>query len=156
LIEEGDFDFLNLLSAQDYPIRPISEFHQFLNLHKGKAFMHCLDVETEWVEAKERVSKYHFVNYDFRGIYFIQNLVNAILPERNSLSNMVMKGRSQWFTISRDHIKYAVETLKTNKAIERFFKFTWSPDEIIFQTLLFNSPYQKDIINDNLRYIDWS
>ena len=30
LLEEPNFDYLNLLSAQDYPIRPIEEFHQFL------------------------------------------------------------------------------------------------------------------------------
>lgn len=30
------------------------------------------------------------------------------------------------------------------------------PDYIYFQTILFNSPYLKNIINDNLRYIDWT
>ncbi len=156
LMEEPNFDFLNLLSAQDYPIRPIHEFHQFLSLHIGKAFMHCLDIETEWVEAKQRVIKYHFVNHDFRGIYLLQDIVNSIMPERKVPSNMALKGRSQWFTISRKHVEYVVEALKMNKAIVRFFKFTWSPDEMVFQTLLFNSPYQNDIINNNLRYIDWS
>ncbi|TAH08727.1 MAG: glycosyl transferase [Sphingobacteriia bacterium] len=154
--EEPDFDFLNLLSSQDYPIRPIGEFYQFLSLNIGKAFMHCLDIETEWIEAKQRFTKYHFVNHDFRGIYLIQNIVNSILPERRIPSDLVIKGRSQWFTISRKHIEYVLETLKMNKAIVRFFKFTWSPDELVFQTLLFNSPYQNDIVNNNLRYIDWS
>jgi hypothetical protein len=156
VMEEPDFDFLNLLSSQDYPIRPIGEFHQFLSQHIGKAFMHCLDIETEWVEAKQRFTKYHFVDHDFRGIYLLQNIVNSILPERKIPSDLVIKGRSQWFTISRKHIEYFLEIVKMNKAIVRFFKFTWSPDELVFQTLLFNSPYQNDIVNNNLRYIDWS
>lgn len=29
-------------------------------------------------------------------------------------------------------------------------------DEIIFQTLICNSPFKKNIVNDNYRYIDWS
>ena len=30
------------------------------------------------------------------------------------------------------------------------------PDEFVFQTILFNSIYKEDIVNDNMRFIDWS
>ena len=156
LLEEPNFDYLNLLSAQDYPIRPIEEFHQFLIDNIGKAFMHCLDVETEWEEAKERVTRYHLINYNFKGKYFLENILNKLSPKRIVPYNMVIKGRSQWFTISKKHVIYIVNELNINKKFVRFFKLTWAPDEIIFQTLLFNSPYREDIINNNLRFIDWS
>jgi hypothetical protein len=29
------------------------------------------------------------------------------------------------------------------------------PDEIFFQTILMNSPHAENIINDDLRYLDW-
>ena len=29
------------------------------------------------------------------------------------------------------------------------------PDEIFFQTILLNSPFQRMAVNDNLRYIEW-
>ncbi len=156
LLEEPDFDYLNLLSAHDYPIRPIDEFHEFLEINLGKAFMHCLDINTEWVEAKKRVEEYHLINYDFYGKYFIENLINTILPKRTMPSNMVMKGRSQWFTISKKHVQYIIDQLGNNKKMVCFFKFTWAPDEFIFQSILFNSPYRNEIVNNNLRYIDWS
>jgi hypothetical protein len=34
-------------------------------------------------------------------------------------------------------------------------KFTFCSEEIYFQTILLNSKYINNIINDNLRYIDW-
>jgi hypothetical protein len=151
-----DFDYLNLLSAYSYPIKPIQEFHDFLANNLGKAFMDCLDVNTEWTEAIARVEQYHLVNFNFPGKYFLENLINKLLPKRKVPFNMIVKGRSQWFTISRKHIEYVLNELKTKKTIEKFFKLTWGPDELLFQTLLFNSPFQHDIINNNLRYIDWS
>ncbi|RYZ93136.1 MAG: glycosyl transferase, partial [Sphingobacteriaceae bacterium] len=30
------------------------------------------------------------------------------------------------------------------------------PDEFIFQTLLYNSKFKADMVDDDLRYIDWS
>ncbi|RYE39942.1 MAG: hypothetical protein EOP48_25230 [Sphingobacteriales bacterium] len=54
------------------------------------------------------------------------------------------------------HISYIIEYLEKNSNVQRFFELTWGADEIIFQTILYNSPYQKDIVNDSMRYIDWS
>lgn len=157
IIEEvQEFDYLNLLSAQDYLLKPIVSFHEFLNTHPGKAFMHCLDVNTEWTEAKSRVSQYHLTNFRFPGKYQLQKLINFILPERSMPGNMTAVGRSQWFTISKKHIAYIVATFQNQPQLVRFFKLTWAPDEFVFQTILFNSIYKEDIVNDNMRFIDWS
>lgn len=149
-------DYLNLLSAQDYPLRPVDQFHSYLEQHLGKAFMHTLDVRTEWTEAISRVTEYHLDSLDIPGKYFIQGWMNRILPERRMPGNMIPVGRSQWFTIAGKHVYYILETLEQNKALVRFFKLSWAPDEMLFQTILYNSEYQKDMVNDNLRYIDWS
>jgi hypothetical protein len=45
--------------------------------------------------------------------------------------------------------------LKGHPGVVRFFKYVWGADELIFSTVLYNSPY-KDKIEDNLVYIDWS
>jgi len=154
--EEPNFVFLNLLSGQDYLLKPIALFHDFLNDNSGKAFMHSLDVNTEWKEAKSRVSQYHLTHFHFLGKYQIQLLINLIFPKRRIPDNMTLVGRSQWFTISKKHIEYIVTTITNNPQLTRFFKLTWAPDEFIFQTILFNSIYKEDIVNNNLRCIDWS
>ena len=37
-----------------------------------------------------------------------------------------------------------------------FFRRVLIPDELFFQTILLNSPLRDRIVNDNLRYMDWS
>jgi hypothetical protein len=35
-------------------------------------------------------------------------------------------------------------------------RLTFCADEIYFQTILLNSPFKEKIVNNNLRYIDWT
>jgi len=149
-------DYVNLLSGQDYPIKNVAKFHDFLRLNPGKAFMQCLDIETEWTEAISRVRSYHFTHWNVPGKYKIQQIINFLLPKRKLPEELIPVGRSQWFTISLKHVVFIIKRLAANPAFSRFFCYTWAPDEIIFQTLLFNSSFKSDIINNNLRYIDWS
>ena len=41
----NSYDFINLLSGQDYPIKPLDEIHGFLEANAGKAFMEFYSVE---------------------------------------------------------------------------------------------------------------
>lgn len=149
-------DYINLLSAQDYPLTSAGAFYNYLEQHPEKAFMHCLDVNSDWTEAISRLTDYHLTNFEIPGKYKIQQIMNAVLPKRTIPNGMIPVGRSQWFTISYKHMLFLMHKLEQETKIANFFKLTWAPDEIIFQTLLFNSHYKVDIINDNLRYIDWS
>lgn len=154
---EFKIDYINLLSGQDYPLQAMGVFHAFLEKNNGKAFMHCLDVNTVWTEAIPRLQKYHLTNFiDFPGKYKMEQFFNKVLPKRVMPCEMVAVGRSQWFTITFHQMEYILKTLEENPKIGRFFKLTWAPDEIIFQTLLFNSEFKQYIVNNNLRYIDWS
>lgn len=150
------YDYINLLSGQDYPLRSTEEIHTFFEQNPNKAFMHTLSVATEWQEAIPRVKKYHLSNYQFSGRHLLEKYMNMILPKRKMPNNLIPVGRSQWFTITSEHVEYIITYLQQNKKVKRFFELTWGSDEIVFQTILFNSPYQKNMINDNLRYIDWS
>ncbi|RYU96857.1 beta-1,6-N-acetylglucosaminyltransferase [Emticicia agri] len=150
------YDYVNLLSGQDYPLKSAEFIHDFLAHQPGKAFMDALLIETEWQEALPRIRKYHFADFHFRGRYFFEKAVNLLTPRRKMPNGLVPVGRSQWFTMSLNHVSYIVEYLQKNPQIKRFFELTWGADEIIFQTILYNSSYREDIVNDNLRYIDWS
>jgi hypothetical protein len=157
IINSGtDFSFVNLLSGCDYPLQTPAHIHYFLEQNEGKAFMSYLPIETEWQEALKRIQCYHLTNYSFRGCHKVQKMLNTFLPKRKMPDGLIPVGRSQWFTASMDCIQYMVNYLEKNKKVRRFMKLTWGPDEFIFQTILFNSPYRDQIINTNLRYIDWS
>ncbi|MEO6150549.1 MAG: beta-1,6-N-acetylglucosaminyltransferase [Mucilaginibacter sp.] len=157
IIRSGkEYSYVNLLSGQDYPLKSAEEIHQFLNANPGKAFMNALVAETHWLEALPRVQLYHFNSFRFPGRFMLQKLVNKIAPPRKMPDGLVLVGRSQWFTITAQHVKYILNYWDKHPALQRFMKLTWAPDEFIFQTLLYNSKFKGDMVDDDLRYIDWS
>jgi len=149
-------DCINLLSGSDYPLKSTEEIHAYFTQHSGQNFMQYQLVNEEWHEAIPRLQKYHLTNYSFPGRYVVQNLINRLTSDRIMPDNLVAVGRSQWMSITMEAVNYILHYLETHQQVVRFFKFTWAPDEIIFQTILYNSDFRGSLVNDNLRYIDWS
>lgn len=150
------FDHINILSGQDYPLTPAQNFLVFLRQNPGKAFMQTQHILTEWVEAVPRLTKYHFVNLRIPGKYQIEKYVNRIMPVRKMPGGLIEVGRSQWFIFTPEHAAFCIDRLHKQPSLQRFFKYTWGSDEFVFQTLLYNSEFKKDMVNENYRYIDWS
>jgi len=150
------YDYVNLLSGQDYPLNEASFIHQYFALHRGRQFMEFYSVYDTWHEAIPRIAKYHLVNYDVPGKYKLEQMANKLLPVRRMPKGLEPVGRSQWFTITLSAVRYILYYLHDHPEVSRFFKLTWAPDEFIFQTILYNSQFREEMVNDNLRYIDWS
>ncbi|MBO9614736.1 MAG: glycosyl transferase [Dyadobacter sp.] len=151
-----DFGYVNLLSGADYPLRPPSEIHDFFAGNTGENFMEYYSVRNEWTEAIPRLTEYHLTNYNFPGKYLVQKWMNRLLPPRTMPAGLEPVGRSQWMSLTLDAVRYVLEYLDGHPGVAKFFKLTWAPDEILFQTILYNSPFRSSLVNDNLRYIDWS
>jgi len=155
LENNAQYSHINLLSGQDYPLKPIEEIQQFLFFNADKTFMHYLSInDNEWPDGKVRITQYNLGDYNFPGKYRLQSIVNAILPRRKMPGYLAPYGRSQWLTITPACAKYAIDYLKNNSRLKRFFRLTWAVDEIFFQTIILNSPLKNSVVNDNLRYID--
>ncbi|OYU55456.1 MAG: glycosyl transferase [Chitinophagaceae bacterium BSSC1] len=150
------YDIVHLVSGQDYPLKTNQEINDFFAANKSKAFMHTLDVATEWQEAIPRVEYYHFTNFSFAGKFRLEKFFRKLLPKRKMPGNLIAVGRSQWFSITMEHLRYILQYMDEHPEFVRFFNLTWAPDEIVFQTILFASPFKSQMVNDNMRYIDWS
>jgi len=150
------YQYLNLLSGQDYPLKPAAFIHRFLDEHAGKAFMNFLQFDPDWTEALPRIQQYHFNSWRMQGRYILQRIVNKLLPARRMPNGLIPVGRSQWFTIPVACVRYLLEYWQGNPKLRRFIKLTWAPDEFIFQTILYNSDYKSSMVNNDVRYIDWS
>ncbi len=46
--------------------------------------------------------------------------------------------------------------VRRNPRFVRFFEHALLPDELFFQTIVMNSPLVETVVDDHLRYIDWS
>jgi hypothetical protein len=149
-----DYKYLTLASGQDYIIKPISEYLDFLS-NSDKEYIGVIeDAQLKLVTTK--FEQYHFMNCNFKGKYAIQHIINKILPKRYPPLHLEVKSGSQWWTLSFNAVKYVLNYLEEHKKVERYFKFIWGPDEFVFQTILWNSPFKDKIAGHDLHYIDWS
>lgn len=149
------YDYINVMSAQDFPLKPADYFYQYILERKGQEFMTCESVDDEWSEAASRVYRYHFINWQFAGRHRLENLVNKFLPKRKYPLDHKIVGRANWFTITADAVQYLLDAIEQHPEVVRYFKYCWGADEIIFSTILFNSQYKERLV-DNLVYVDWS
>ena len=155
------YNFFNLLSAQDYPLKSPERIHNFFADKTGTSFL-SFDSSTEtewWKEAENRYAKFHFTDLNFKFKYLVQRIVNSVMPIRqipSLLSPLYGGNKSCWWTINYDCAVYLVDFFKRNPELRSFLKFTWGSDEFVIASILMNSPYRNEIVNENYRYIDWS
>ncbi|MCX6268469.1 MAG: glycosyltransferase [Bacteroidetes bacterium] len=153
------YDFIDVLSGQDYPIKPTNEIHKYFSAHQGRNFISFEKEGSDWWQhAIGRVSNYHFINYKFPGRYRLQAVVNAVMPKRKFPLPYILYGgpRASWFTMSHDCAAYVVKFMNDHPKLRRFCNFTWGSDEFLFQTIIMNSDYAGTVLNDVINYIDWS
>ena len=153
------YNFINMLSAQDYPIMSPDKIHSYLKNNLERNFIsYESDDSTWWKQAAGRYEKYHFTDLDFIGKYFIERMANIFLPKRKFPIPVKLYGgcKSTWWTITEDCARYISSQLSNNKKLNNFLKFCWGTDEFIVATLIMSSPYKDVTVNNNLRYIDWS
>jgi len=152
-----NFSHINLLSESDYPLTPVSDFHAFLSKNPTQSFLEFEQQGTQWWdEARSKVLRYHLTDSRFRGKHLLEKIINQILPKRSVPMGATYVGRSQWFTLYTEHVNYIRQFVIDHPEWARYFKYTWGADEIFFHTILFNSPHKNHLVNNNLRYIDWS
>lgn len=153
------YDFINLLSGQDYPIKPADTIYDFFASHQGHSFL-SFEPESSawWKHAKSRIEQYHTTYFQFRGQYLLQRFVNWVLPKRQFPLPYDLYGSSDgsWWTMTGECAAYLVRFIDENPKLRFFSIFTWGSDEFLIATILLNSPLKASIVNENYRYIDWS
>lgn len=149
------FDYINVISGQDLPLKTPAYIYNYLQQHSGTEFMTCESIETEWTDAQYRVKGYHFINWQIPGKFRLSKLATKLLPARKFPLDFEIVGKANWFTITNDAALYITNFLKQHPAVVRYFKLCWGADEFIFASILYNSHY-KSRIKNNLVYVDWT
>lgn len=154
LAGKTEYDYINVISGQDLPLKPPGEIFDFFVHKNGSEFITCEPVFGSW-NVGPRVTDYHLVNWRFPGKYRLQEFLTKILPRRKFPFNYELVGRANWFTLTTDAVRYLLDFIGKNNSIVRYFKYCWGADEIMFPTILYNSPFKSKIV-ENLVYVDWS
>jgi hypothetical protein len=149
------YDYINVISGQDFPIKSADYIYNYIKERKGREFITCESIEAGWSEAAPRVNKYHLINWRIPGKHRLEKLVNLVLPKRKFPMDHKIVGRANWFTLTPEAINYSLDFIKRHPELVRYYKYCWGADEFIFSTILYNSHF-KDRIEDNFVYVDWS
>lgn len=150
-----NYDYINVISGQDFPIKSPAEIHDYFAQRKGKEFITIESIEDTWKEAAPRVKKYHLINWKLPGKFRLEKLVNKLMPPRKFPLPYAFVGRANWFTLTPAAIRYALNFLKEHPEVVRYFKYCWGADEFIFSMILYHSHFRENIV-DNVVYVDWT
>lgn len=150
------YDYINFLSGQDYPIKSAEYINDFFQQNIGKEFISYRDIKNDWKEGLIRMERYFLSSYNFIGKYRLENFLTNILPKRKLPYKLHPYGKSMFWMLSPETAMYVVNKVEGDAKLKNFFALCWASDEFVFQTMLLNSPLKDKIVNNNYRYIDWS
>ncbi|WP_194726675.1 beta-1,6-N-acetylglucosaminyltransferase [Noviherbaspirillum malthae] len=148
------FDYGILLSGQDYPLQSNAHIHAYFERHGGAEFIESfpMDMPNRWTNMPGVFRALRRVQW----MTFFVRSRRLYLPLRRTLPyGFRAYGGSQWWALTRSCLAYIRATHDSHPQLLRFFKHTFIPDECYFQTIISNSPFAKNICNNDLHYIDW-
>jgi Core-2/I-Branching enzyme len=150
LASGSDFEHVVLLTGQDYPIKPLAEIERFFAEHRGTSFMAYNELPSEWWSPRGGLDRVEYRHWRWRGHH-------VRLPWKRRFPTGVRPyGGGAYWNLSRACVEHVAELVESRPDVVDFFRHVDIPDEIFFQTVLMNSELAGSVVNDNLRYIDWT
>ena len=176
------FDWVVLLTGQDYPIKSNEQIEEFFSKNAGKSFMESEELPRPiWPNGGfARIQYWHFCLFNRHFIFpakLWMNTYNYSQIKQDIGFRIAAKlwfalilwfpikrkfpqgfkpfGGSSYWCLSRDCVNYVHSFIQQNPAFVNFFKYVDVPDEMFFQTIVLNSPFKDTVIDDTLKYEDW-
>lgn len=158
-LNHDDVGYIHIISGQDFPIKPISNFDFFNN--NPKIYMQFENVTPKRDYFKNRYRKgVLFSNLDSRKkLNHLINIFYGLSHKKRTYIDVFPEDKIDiglvWCSMPRVAADYVLKYVLTHD-FPNNWKHVNIPEEFFFQTILGNSPFRENIINNNLRYMDWS
>jgi hypothetical protein len=148
------FDYVILLTGQDYPIKSNEQITAFFRKHQGASFIDHFTLPTDGWEGGglDRIESWHV---RVRGQHFRIRGRPRLRLTRTFPAGLRPFGGSSYWSLSRECSEWVYKFLRRRPSYVRFFKYVDVPDEMFFQTIVLNSPLRATVVNDDLRYLEW-
>lgn len=158
--------YFHLISGQDFPVKSINEFKNLFTTPIKYDYLENFQLpRKQWENENGGFDR--FIYYYFLDVFYAHKLVKWVLilvkiqkkfSIKRPFPSKIKKyyGGSSWWSLSKNTLQYVIDYTKNNKYLLKRMKYTLASDEIYFQTVIMNSKHSKNVINDNLRYIDWN
>ena len=169
LLDKTSFDHLVILSGQDFPLVSNQEITDHFAKYDETSFVHHMNFLDNCNHLLDRVSKYHFflpknklIVYPYSGNNRLKTLINIFLAylkplklPRDISEHKTLYFGSNWVKLSYKATNFINHYCSSNSLT--FFKQSFIPDEIFYQTILLNATETErgKIINENLTFTHW-
>ncbi|MBE5905163.1 MAG: hypothetical protein E7277_00015 [Lachnospiraceae bacterium] len=157
--------YYHLLSGADLPLKTQAEIHSFF-ANTDKDYI-SLETSHPHNVNKNFLDRFRYY-YPFQNMvgrnpsgfcYKLESFQKKLLSlqkkwgiDRTAQANFTYVKGAQWFSITHETACYV---LKNSKRYQKYFRFTFIPDECFLQTIISDSPRLENVVDNNLRYIDW-
>lgn len=152
-----------IISGDDLPIKSNEYINNFFANSKDKIYMYTnkLPIKTWGFNyGFDRLDRYWFMKTDLRKLAKIRGRITLgiqrVLGLKIKRFPLNYYAGSNWLNLTHESISYVFKFLKENPTFLKKLKYSRATDEIWIQSILMNSEFKHLIINDDLRYIDWT
>ena len=143
-------DYGVLLTGQDYPLRSPAAIESTLAAAGGRSFITYRPSTGRFLK---RLTRWHWHGTLLGRRVRLPNRFVRVTVRRTLPAGLVAYNGSAHWCLSRRCLEYVAAR---DPELIRFFRRSSSPDEAFFQTMLMSSPYAATLVNDDLRFVDWS
>lgn len=176
-------EYFVLLSGECMPVKSANYINSYIETHGLANFMTASSIPSDncsWLEGGRRRLECYAVRLSSRDIATIEprsldyenfrQIVKAILrgrwssflhvlrifffaPKRTSLQNLQPYGGEFWWRMNRKSLEKILSHYDSNPDIRHQMVYTSNPDEILFNTLVFN--LCDNTVNNLLTFVNW-
>lgn len=166
-LKEDNSSYYHLITGQDLPVVSKETFLRFFQEQPNGMDQDYIRFKSlpnlDWHNGgMDRLKYFHL--YDAldakKHKRFIRKLVR--LQKKLGLQRPPIRGfatlygGSTYWSLTRESLSYVIKYTQEHPKFLKRCAFSFCAEELYFQTILYNSPLKHKLVNDNLRYIDWS
>ena len=162
----GHYDYVCLLSGQDFPIKSMAERQQYLKNNKDLNYIEVLPHNDAYFKRYDKRARLYYPSFMFKGTYLSRvirklfvistggfNHTMWFLKRKNS-SGLNFEYGSQWWCLTFECVLWMREYIKENVNVN-FFDNALTPDECFFQSVFMASPF-KDMRKNKVVFLEWA
>lgn len=156
------FDRIVLISGQDFPLVPPERIEEEFRLHPHRQYLKGLNISAAGNprRIREKVTVYHF----FRDLEVPRWLKQALCGGMRGLMRLLPVRKkpylrvdgnawnvyqaSSYMALTAGCARFVLAQMNENKALMRYFRYSYVPEELVIPTILFNSPFRKECMEE--------
>ncbi|WGR92791.1 beta-1,6-N-acetylglucosaminyltransferase [Bradyrhizobium sp. ISRA443] len=163
LVSPRRHDYLVLISGTDYPLRSVAEIEDFFRENSGIEFIDSVAMPSE-AAAKPLARLTHYKGRPGPVGWWVGKgrrllgglgLVPMARDYKKWFGELVPHAGNQWWALTRGACAYIQKFAADHPQFMKFYENTHVPDEMVFQTILANSPFRSNM-RRSITYSDWS